>query len=66
MYKVLGIGWVTSVLGFASVAMLPIPFVFIMYGDNIRGRSKFCQMVGKAKEAEEEEKRPGRTDIWYV
>lgn len=61
LYNTLGIGWATSLLGFASIAMLPIPFVFVMYGDKIRGRSKFCQMVAKLKEAEEEENR-GRSN----
>lgn len=43
MYKNLGVGWATSVLGFASLALVPVPFVFIAFGPEIRKRSKFCQ-----------------------
>lgn len=45
MFTKLGVGWATSVLGFASVAMLPIPFIFISYEDRIRANSKLCQKV---------------------
>lgn len=37
MYNELGIGWGNSVLGFISVAFLPLPFIFYLYGQRIRG-----------------------------
>ncbi|KAK5120702.1 hypothetical protein LTR85_006060 [Meristemomyces frigidus] len=41
MYSKLGIGWATSLLGFISVAMLPIPWIFFKYGPAIRAKSKY-------------------------
>ena len=41
MYESLGVGWGTSVLGFIAVAMIPIPFVFILYGERIRNTNLF-------------------------
>ncbi|PPJ55175.1 hypothetical protein CBER1_05424 [Cercospora berteroae] len=41
MYERLGIDWATSLLGFICVAMLPIPFVFYIYGPQIRKRSRY-------------------------
>ncbi|KAE8150323.1 major facilitator superfamily domain-containing protein [Aspergillus avenaceus] len=43
MFRRLGIDWGCSLLGFLSVLMTFIPFVFIRYGDQIRSRSKFRQ-----------------------
>ncbi|UPX20159.1 uncharacterized protein EKO05_0010400 [Ascochyta rabiei] len=40
MYSGLGIAWATSLLGFLSVLMLPIPWVFYKWGPKIRGRSR--------------------------
>lgn len=42
MYKALGIGWATSLLGFVSIVLLPIPFAFFRYGPQIRARSKLA------------------------
>ncbi|KAH8885383.1 MFS general substrate transporter [Thozetella sp. PMI_491] len=39
MYHNLGVAWATSVLGFISIAMLPIPFLFYWYGSRIRSWS---------------------------
>ncbi|EPX71637.1 MFS family membrane transporter [Schizosaccharomyces octosporus yFS286] len=39
MYLNLGDHWATSVLGFISVAMVPIPFIFYKYGKHIRAWS---------------------------
>lgn len=55
MYERLGVAWACSVLGFLSLALCAIPFVFIKYGDRIRANSKFCQEL-KRKKAEREEK----------
>ena len=41
MYKGLGIAWATSLLGFVSVAMLPIPWVFFSFGHRIRAKSHY-------------------------
>ncbi|KAF2099723.1 MFS general substrate transporter [Rhizodiscina lignyota] len=40
MYRRLGLGWGNSLLAFIAVAMLPIPFVFVKYGEQIRKREK--------------------------
>ncbi|KAL3703550.1 hypothetical protein TMatcc_010739 [Talaromyces marneffei ATCC 18224] len=36
----LGIGWACSVLGFIAAAMIPIPFLFYIYGKKLRARGK--------------------------
>ncbi|RFU28742.1 hypothetical protein B7463_g7595, partial [Scytalidium lignicola] len=41
MYERLGIDWATSLLGFITVALLPIPWVLFRYGHKIRSRSKY-------------------------
>ncbi|KAH7342442.1 major facilitator superfamily domain-containing protein [Rhexocercosporidium sp. MPI-PUGE-AT-0058] len=41
MYERLGIAWATSLLGFVSLAMLPIPWVLYQWGPKIRAASKF-------------------------
>jgi len=38
MYNALGLGWGNSLLGFLSLAMIPIPFAFYKYGETIRNR----------------------------
>ncbi|KAF2814421.1 MFS general substrate transporter [Mytilinidion resinicola] len=40
MYKALGYGWGNSLLGFVSLALIPIPFIFRKYGERIRKSSK--------------------------
>ncbi|KAL1961145.1 hypothetical protein VTO42DRAFT_3090 [Malbranchea cinnamomea] len=41
MFHSLGVDWATSVLGFISTAMAPIPFLFYRFGAKIRARSRF-------------------------
>ncbi|EAW14540.1 MFS transporter [Aspergillus clavatus NRRL 1] len=41
MYQKLGVDWASSLLGFITVAMIPIPIVFYIYGKKIRAMSKF-------------------------
>lgn len=41
MYASLGLGWGNSVLGFLAVAMIPMPFLFIKYGESIRKNPRF-------------------------
>jgi len=39
MYAALGYGWGNSLLGFVALALLPIPFVFMKYGERMRTNS---------------------------
>ena len=41
MYKRLGIDWATSLLGFITIALLPIPWVLFKFGPKIRSRSAY-------------------------
>ena len=41
MYTKLGIAWATSLLGFLSLLMLPIPWVLFKYGKQVRKKSHF-------------------------
>lgn len=41
MYDAMGISWATSLLGFVSLAMAPLPWVFYRFGQRIRARSKY-------------------------
>ncbi|KAK7414755.1 hypothetical protein QQX98_006439 [Neonectria punicea] len=41
MYDKLGYGWGTSLLAFIAVAMIPVPIMFIKYGERIRQRNLF-------------------------
>ncbi|PNY26872.1 Polyamine transporter 4 [Tolypocladium capitatum] len=41
MYRALGINWATSLLGFASLTLLPIPWVLFKFGPRIRAKSKY-------------------------
>lgn len=43
MYNALGIGWGTSLLGFISIAFLPVPLMFWKFGERIR-RSRVSQV----------------------
>ncbi|KAK5991895.1 MFS transporter fsa7 [Cladobotryum mycophilum] len=36
LYRALGLGWGNSLLGFISVALIPIPWIFMIYGERIR------------------------------
>ncbi|KAL4952730.1 major facilitator superfamily domain-containing protein [Aspergillus filifer] len=63
MYAALGVGWANSLVGFASLACLPIPYVLLWKGYLIRERSKFCQMLKNNEEWQRrrnnEDDRPG-------
>ncbi|KAK2768143.1 hypothetical protein FQN52_006353 [Onygenales sp. PD_12] len=41
MYHKLGVNWAGSLLGFLSVAMVPVPILFYVYGEKIRGMSRY-------------------------
>lgn len=45
MFHKLGIAWASSLLGFISTAMIPIPFLFYIYGARIRGKGRFTAEV---------------------
>lgn len=59
LYRNLGVAWASSLLGFLSLGMCVIPFVFLWKGDMIRERSTFCRFLKerKVKEMEERERR---------
>ena len=40
MYHKLGVDWATSLLGFLSIALAPVPIVFYIYGQKIRALSR--------------------------
>lgn len=42
MYLAMGVGWATSLLGFVTVALMPVPWVLLKYGPWIRGKSKYA------------------------
>lgn len=41
MYEALGIGWASSLLGFVTLALMPIPFAFYVWGPRLRKNSKY-------------------------
>ncbi|KAF4626840.1 hypothetical protein G7Y89_g11313 [Cudoniella acicularis] len=43
MYEKLGIDWAGSLLGFVALAMVPIPFIFSIYGKRIRARGEWSK-----------------------
>ncbi|OCK79152.1 MFS general substrate transporter [Lepidopterella palustris CBS 459.81] len=45
MYTKLGIGWATSLLGFLSVLMLPIPWILYKWGPQIRSKSAYPTFI---------------------
>lgn len=57
MYGRLGVAWASSLLGFLSLGMWVILFVFIRFGDSIRKRSKFCQELAERKRREKGERK---------
>lgn len=42
MYHKLGVPWATSLLGFLTVAFLPVPILFFIYGEKIRKMSRYA------------------------
>jgi MFS transporter, DHA1 family, multidrug resistance protein len=41
MFQRLGVGWALSVLGFITLAMAPIPWLFWWFGPQIRARIRY-------------------------
>lgn len=60
MYRALGVAWATSLLGFFSLGLCVVPFVFLKWGGRMRERSGFCQYLMRKKREEEEEVRRER------
>ncbi|KAF2874227.1 major facilitator superfamily domain-containing protein [Massariosphaeria phaeospora] len=63
MYRAMGVPWATSLLGFLSLALCVIPFVFVRWGARMRERSPFCRDLKRREEEaleEDERRRKGR------
>lgn len=45
LYAKLGYGWGNSVLGFISLAFVPVPIAFLRFGERIRRNSKYKVVV---------------------
>ena len=41
MFENLGVAWASSVLGFVTLAMFPVPILFFIYGRKIRALSRY-------------------------
>lgn len=46
MYAKMGIPWATSVFAFFALALIPIPFLFYVYGARLRKRGKYSANMG--------------------
>ena len=46
MYHKLGIPWGTSVFAFFAVSLIPIPYLFYIYGPKLRARGKYSSNMG--------------------
>ncbi|KAL2075918.1 hypothetical protein VTL71DRAFT_861 [Oculimacula yallundae] len=55
MYRRLGVPWASSLLGFLSLGMCVIPFIFLWKGDRIREGSRFCIYLKEKKRKELED-----------
>ena len=43
MYRRLGVNWASSILGFCAVALIPIPYLFYIFGKRIRAKGKWSR-----------------------
>lgn len=41
MYNGMGFQWASSLLGFITVVLLPVPWLLYVFGEKIRGRSGY-------------------------
>ena len=41
LYNTLGLGWGNSTLAFIALALVPIPFLFLRYGERLRQKTRF-------------------------
>lgn len=63
MYARLGVAWASSLLGFLSLGMCAVPFMFLWKGDKLREGSRFCTYLREKKEQEEEERQRKRRRV---
>ncbi len=47
MFDNLDIQWAGTLLGCLAAVMIPIPVIFYLYGERIRGRSKFAPAMAR-------------------
>ena len=47
MYKTLGVHWASTLLTFLCLVLGLVPFVLIVYGDQLRAESKFSQQLAR-------------------
>lgn len=66
MYKNLGNEWASTLVGFLSLACVPMPFVFFFYGERIRGMSSFSPTGKPAPAPTPNEKAPIGHDLEAV
>ncbi|OAL27631.1 hypothetical protein AYO20_09704 [Fonsecaea nubica] len=43
LYNTVGIPWGTSIFGFFSIVMVPVPWIFYIFGERIRNKSKWSR-----------------------
>ncbi|PLB43885.1 putative MSF drug transporter [Aspergillus steynii IBT 23096] len=43
MFREMGVDWASSVLGFVAIALIPIPYLFYIFGKRIRARGKWSR-----------------------
>ncbi|KAL3434075.1 major facilitator superfamily domain-containing protein [Aspergillus tetrazonus] len=43
MFRNLGVPWASSVLGFVAIALIPIPYLFYVFGPKIRAKGKWSR-----------------------
>ncbi|KAE8152815.1 major facilitator superfamily domain-containing protein [Aspergillus avenaceus] len=43
MFRRLGVNWAASILGFVAIALIPIPYLFYVFGKRIRARGKWSR-----------------------
>ena len=60
MYRALGVAWATSLLGFFSLGLCVVPFVFLKWGGRMRERSERKErrdigLVGRGEREEGED-----------
>ena len=58
MFHNLGVQWAGSLLGFLAIAFWPIPILFYVYGERLRGMSRYAPNLKKPSSAP----RPGSAD----
>ena len=56
MFRTLGISWACSTLGILSLVLGIVPYLFIVYGEQLRANSKFCQELQELHRKQLEEK----------